>query len=277
MNETKILIVEDETVIDMEIEYCLHNFGYQVTSIANSGEEAIQKADEDKPDLILMDIRIQGEQDGIEVAEIIREKFGIPVVFSTAHLDKEKIERAKITMPFGYVLKPIQERDLKVTLEMALYAAKVDAERKRVVEILQRNEALLNDTQKIARIGGWEIDLEKNVNYWTREMYRIHNLNPDQFIQSENKPEINGLPENEFPVIEEAVKLSLSCYLPADRERLMKAYTNCMENAQEYDLEFSFTSCTGVKKRVRTKTIPVIKKGKVVKMRGILQDITPKA
>jgi PAS domain S-box-containing protein len=88
-----------------------------------------------------MDIRIKGEMDGIEAAEVIRNQFGIPVIFSTAYLDQERIERAKITMPFGYVLKPIQERDLKVTLEMALYVAEFDCERKKVAEALKESEA----------------------------------------------------------------------------------------------------------------------------------------
>ena len=72
-----------------------------MTSIVDTGEEAIEKAEEDKPDLILMDIRIKGEMDGIDTAEVIRNKFEIPVIFSTAYLDEERIERAKITMPFG--------------------------------------------------------------------------------------------------------------------------------------------------------------------------------
>ena len=132
MEKAKILIVEDEAIIGMEIENQLQSLGYEVTSMVDTGEKAIQKAEADKPDLMLMDIRIKGEMDGIDAAEIIRNRFDIPVIFSTAYLDQERIERAKITMPFGYVLKPIQERDLKVTLEMALYVAKVDAERKQI-------------------------------------------------------------------------------------------------------------------------------------------------
>jgi len=130
MKKAKILIVEDEAIIAMEIESQLQGLGYEVTSIVDTGEKAIEKAEADKPDLMLMDIRIKGEMDGIDAAEIIRNRFGIPVIFSTAYLDESRIERAKITMPFGYVLKPIQERDLKVTLEMALYVAKVDKERR---------------------------------------------------------------------------------------------------------------------------------------------------
>ncbi len=140
MEKAKILIVEDEAIIAMEIENQLLSLGYEVTSIVDTGEKAIKKAEEDNPDLILMDIRIKGEMDGIEAAEVIRNKFGIPVIFSTAYLDEERIERTKITMPFGYVLKPIQERDLKVTIEMASYVSNIDAERKKTEASLFESE-----------------------------------------------------------------------------------------------------------------------------------------
>ncbi len=118
MSIVRIQIVEDEAIIALEIENQLQLLGYDVTSTVDTGEKAIDKAEEDKPDLILMDIRLKGKMDGIEAADEIRNRFGIPVIFSTAYLEGKRIERAKITMPFGYVLKPIQERDLKVTIEM---------------------------------------------------------------------------------------------------------------------------------------------------------------
>ena len=124
----------------MELESSLQRLRYEVISIINTGEKTIKNTEEEKPDLILMDIRIKGELDGIEVAEIIRNRFGIPVIFSTAYLDEERIERAKITMPFGYVLKPIQQRDLEVTIEIALYTAKIDADRKRIENNLRKSE-----------------------------------------------------------------------------------------------------------------------------------------
>ncbi len=140
MEKARILIVEDEAIIAMEVESQLQGLGYEVTSIVDTGERAIQKAEVDQPDLILMDIRIKGELDGIDTAEVIRTRFNIPVIFSTAYLDQERIERAKITMPFGYLLKPLQERDLKVTLEMALFMAKTDAERKNMENRLRESE-----------------------------------------------------------------------------------------------------------------------------------------
>jgi CheY-like chemotaxis protein len=145
MEKGKILIVEDEAIIAMEIENQLQSLGYEVTSIVDTGEKAIRKAEEDKPDLMLMDIRIKGEMDGIDTAEEIRNRFGIPVIFSTAYLDEERIDRAKITMPFGYVLKPIQERDLRVTIEMALYVAKSDRKRKKAEEKLRESHDTMEE------------------------------------------------------------------------------------------------------------------------------------
>ena len=138
MGNAKILIVEDEAIIAEEIKTGLEDMGYSVTSIVKTGEAAIEKAQQDRPDLILMDIRLEGKIDGIEAAERIRSRFGVPVIFLTAHVDEEKLDRAKLALPFGYLLKPIQDRDLKVTIEMALYTAKVDAERKSAEEALSK-------------------------------------------------------------------------------------------------------------------------------------------
>ena len=140
MRKARILVVEDETIIAMELEHSLHNLGYDVTSIVNDAEKAIARAEADQPDLVIMDIRLKGDKDGIEAAEEIRSRWGIPVVFSTAYLDEERMGRAKITAPFGYLLKPIQERELRVTLEMALYVAGLDAEKQKINQQLRESE-----------------------------------------------------------------------------------------------------------------------------------------
>jgi PAS domain S-box-containing protein len=173
MNKARILIVEDEVIIAMQLESQLQSFGYEVTSVVNTGEKAIKKAEEDKPDLILMDIRINGEMDGIEAAEIIRNQFDIPVIFSTAYLDQERIERAKITMPFGYVLKPIQERDLKVTLEMASYVAKVDAERRKAEKETEKLNQTLEAAQEMAKVGYWSFNIATQKPTWSKQMYEV--------------------------------------------------------------------------------------------------------
>jgi PAS domain S-box-containing protein len=121
MSNAKILIVEDEKIVAKDIHHCLRRFGYEVTAIVSTGEEAIQKAIETKPDLTLLDIRLHGETDGIVVAEQIREQLRIPVVYLTAYADEEMLRRAKLTEPFGYLVKPFGERELHSTIEMALH------------------------------------------------------------------------------------------------------------------------------------------------------------
>jgi PAS domain S-box-containing protein len=183
MEKTRILIVEDEAIIAMEIESQLHGLGYQVTSIVDTGEKAIKKAEEDRPDIILMDIRIKGEMDGIDAAEEIRNRFGIPVIFSTAYLDEERIERAKITMPFGYVLKPVQERDLKVTIEMALYVSKVDAERRKAEKIIFASEKELGDVLNNTVDTIYKLNLNTSTyDYMSPSSLKTYGYSPEEFI-----------------------------------------------------------------------------------------------
>ncbi len=121
MEKSSILIVEDNNIVMMELKDRLIEMGYNVVDTASSGEEAIKKAGKHLPDLIMMDIRIKGEMDGIDSAAIIRKEFGIPVVYLTAHTDENTVQRAKVTEPYGYIIKPFEERELSTTIEMALY------------------------------------------------------------------------------------------------------------------------------------------------------------
>jgi len=124
MEKAQVLIVENDGIVAMDIESRLKKLGYSVSGIVNYAEKAIEKAGELKSDLVLMAIVLKGDMDGIEAAEIIRSRFDIPVVFLTALTDEERFERAKLTIPFGYILKPFRDRDFKITIEMALYTAK---------------------------------------------------------------------------------------------------------------------------------------------------------
>ncbi len=117
----KILVVEDERVVAKELLRKLQALGYSVPAAASSGKEAIEKTRDVHPDLVLMDIVLKGDMDGIEAAEQIRELFSIPVVYVTAFSDEKILQRAKISEPYGYVLKPIQDRELQIAIEMALY------------------------------------------------------------------------------------------------------------------------------------------------------------
>ncbi|MEM9926334.1 MAG: ATP-binding protein [Cyanobacteria bacterium P01_D01_bin.50] len=116
----KILVVEDERIIACDIKDCLENSGYIVPAVIAYGEQAITKMGELKPDLVLMDMMLKGEMNGIQAAEIIINSFNIPVVFLTAYSDESTLQKAKATQPFGYILKPFEESQLITTIEIAL-------------------------------------------------------------------------------------------------------------------------------------------------------------
>ncbi|MEO5924337.1 MAG: sigma 54-interacting transcriptional regulator [Bryobacteraceae bacterium] len=118
---SRILIVEDERITAEDLHDILTGLGYHVTAIASSGAEAIKEAEQNPPDLALMDIRIKGDMDGTETARILNERFDIPVVYLTAHADRETLQRAKRAKPLGYIVKPFQESELQASLEIALH------------------------------------------------------------------------------------------------------------------------------------------------------------
>lgn len=121
MTQTRILVVEDESIVALDIQERLESMGYDVPATVASGEKAIEQAALLRPDLVLMDIQLQGRMDGIEAADHIRRQFGIPVIYLTANADHPTVQRAKFTEPFAYVIKPFEERELHTTIEVSLY------------------------------------------------------------------------------------------------------------------------------------------------------------
>jgi len=115
-----ILIVEDEWIIALDIKRHLNKLGYTVTGIANCAEKAMELFTQTTPDLVLMDIYIQGEKNGIEVAELLRQQFPIPIIFLTAHADDSTVKQAAFIRPQGYIIKPFEEQDLSVAIQIAL-------------------------------------------------------------------------------------------------------------------------------------------------------------
>ena len=144
MKKSKILIAENESEAALEIQNCVQRLGYKITSIVDSSERAIQNAESERPDIIIMDIRIKGEMDGIDAANTIWSRFGIPVIFSIAFLDKRKIDWFKIALPFKYFLKPFQEDNLGMTIEVALYVAEINKERRKSEETISQQNIFLN-------------------------------------------------------------------------------------------------------------------------------------
>ena len=121
---TSILIVEDESIVAWDIQETLENLGYQVLSRVSSGEEAIQLSETNHPDLVLMDIRLDGEMNGIQAAQEIYTHLGIPIIYLTAHADEQTLGEATTTNPFGYLVKPFRSQELHTTIQVALQTEK---------------------------------------------------------------------------------------------------------------------------------------------------------
>jgi len=121
MSQIKILVVEDEQIVALDLKNRLTRMGYIVPALVTSGEEALNAAADVDPDLVLMDIKLDGQMDGVAAAQQIKEKYDVPVVYLTAYADEPTLQRAKITEPFGYLLKPLEDRVLQTTIEIALY------------------------------------------------------------------------------------------------------------------------------------------------------------
>ena len=122
----KILVVDDEATMASQLEERLSRMGYEVTGKASSGGAAIELLKWAHPDLVLMDIVMEGEMDGINAAQVIRDDFDLPVVFLTGHAEDEFIEKAKAVEPFGYIIKPFREKELKATIDIAVYKKSIE-------------------------------------------------------------------------------------------------------------------------------------------------------
>lgn len=120
MSRTRILIVEDEPIVSRDIQHTLVSLGYEVAATASSGEEAVKKAAEWTPDLVLMDIVLKGNMDGVEAAACIQAQRKVHVVYISAHSERGILDRSKLTYPYGYVMKPITDRELATAIEVAL-------------------------------------------------------------------------------------------------------------------------------------------------------------
>lgn len=141
-----IVIVEDEFIVALDIQRYLERNGYSVKGILPSGEELLDRVEELKPDLVLMDIKLQGDLDGVETAARLADLYAVPVIMLTAYPDEPTLARAKITQPFGYLLKPFNEQELRTSIEIALYRAMMEKR-------LRESERLLRQAQKMEAVG----------------------------------------------------------------------------------------------------------------------------
>jgi diguanylate cyclase (GGDEF)-like protein len=141
-NRAQILVAEDERIVARDLAATLTELGYAVAATVASGEEAIRKAAELRPDLILMDIRLADGVDGVQAAEAIREEHKIPLIYLTAHSDEETLRRAKCSEPFGYLLKPFRAAELRCVIETTLYKHAADTRTRARIETIALTDAL---------------------------------------------------------------------------------------------------------------------------------------
>ena len=203
MPKSKILVVEDEAIVAMDIERGLKKLGYEVVAVAGAGEQAIRLAEQHRPDLAVMDIQLQGPMDGIEAGRQIRERFHVPIVFLTAYADADTVQRAKAAEPFGYLLKPFEDNELHTAIEIALHQRQVEQaaftragealrqseERFRLlVESLKDYAVILLDTQ--GRVVSWNPGAQRIEGYADQEVLGQHFslfFRPEDVIR--NRPE----------------------------------------------------------------------------------------
>ena len=201
----KILIVEDEIIIAENIKFTLKKFGYDVSGIVSFGEEAVKIARESHPDLVLMDIKLEGKMNGIEAADIIFKEFEIPIIFLTSYGDENTVKQAVLTEPYGYILKPFEDRMLCATIEMAFYKHQM--------------EKKLRDSEKFLKL---IIDTDPNLIFVkdkngkyvlaNKSMAELLGISPDSIIGKTDKEiaqatnvhfeETNGLLKDDKKVIE---------------------------------------------------------------------------
>ena len=246
MVKARILIVEDEAVVAENLEMMITDVGYDVVGRAASSDDAVNAAIELKPDLILMDIVLMGQKNGIDASHEIKEKMDIPVIFLTAYSDFELINRAKDTEPYAYIVKPFQERQLFASIEMALYKSQMARK-------LKESEAKFRDLAELLPQTVFETDERGNLTFANRAGF-------DYF----------GYTQEDF----EGGLTALQMISPEDRNRAEENIGRVMKGEQLGGVEYMLQRKDGSTFPVIIYATPIIHENRPVGMRGVIVDIT---
>jgi AmiR/NasT family two-component response regulator len=165
---SRILVIEDEAIVAADIQDRLEVLGYEVAGWGTTGAEALELARTTKPDLILMDIMLKGPMNGIQAAHQVRIELSLPVIFLTANSDEAVLEKAKVSEPFAYLLKPFEERQLRTNIEMALYKSRMERERERLTRELQEALTTIKTLSGLLPICAWCKNVRDDSGYWMR-------------------------------------------------------------------------------------------------------------
>jgi len=248
MKKGKILIVEDNLIVGESIQQTLEDYEYNVPEIVLSGEEAIKETKEIKPDLILMDIKLKGEMDGITAAEKIHSDFDIPVIYLTAYSSNSLLDRVRQTASYGYILKPFKEKELIFNIEMALY-------KHRMEKALKESEERLN--LALSETGLWDWNIETCMIYFNHAYHAMLGYEPGEISPDTWKHLIH----------------------PEEIEKFEYSIREILENKKEdYEIEYRMRTKPGEWKWIssRGKIVERDEKNKPVRMIGTHTDITDK-
>ena len=245
-----ILIVEDEQIVAADILRRLERMGYRVPAVASTGEEAIARVEELRPDLLLMDIVLQGPADGVEVVQEIRSRVDLPVVYLTAYTDQETVRRAKQTQPFGFLLKPFDERELGFTIEMALFKHRAECE-------LRRTEEIFRELADASDEVHWMMNADLSSTLYTNPAFET--------IWGTRRPEPSA-----------GVAAWLAAVHPDDKPRVEAMYRRVARGEfDETGIEYRITRPDGMVRWIWTRAFPVRDRhAAVYRIAGISQDIT---
>lgn len=207
----RILVVEDESIVATDLERSLKRLGYDVLEPAASANEAIAAAEHGHPDLVLMDVRIEGDRDGIEAAAQLRRLFNLPVVYLTAYGDSPTLERAKRTEPLGYLLKPFKPRDLRSTVELALYRHRVETE-------LRHKERWLRTTLDSIADAVIATDESGHITLLNQQARRLLQLEEGDVLGTETERWVRLLSMSDERPVELLLRTALFNLRPASRQ-----------------------------------------------------------
>lgn len=251
MAKARILIVEDESIIALDLSGILRGLGYEVSGIVPSGTKAVEAAVADPPDLILMDIILLGDMDGIEASRRIRSSRDIPIIYLTANADPATVQRARDTAPYAYLNKPVDARDLYSNIDTALYKHAVERR-------LREGEARLRESEEkyrslVENISDviFTLDTEGRFTYVSPVIERISGYRPDDFI---------GIPFQEF-IHPDDLPVLLS-----NRRRVLDGFSA--------PAEYRVINRDGSVHYIRTSSRLTVRDGRVTGLTGILSDIT---
>ena len=273
MEKRSILIVEDEQIAAQDLKESLQSFGYHVRDIAKSGEQAIRMVDAEIPDLILMDLHLAGKLSGIEAAGQILARHAVPIIYVTAYSNPELTEQAKRTRPYGYIIKPYDERLIRTEIEIAMYKFGLDQNFRREYakleewvqkrtgelafanEALRKSEARLDLALRSAEMGVWNWDIITGMRYFDDQTCHLLGIDPATF---------SGTVEEFFSIIH-----------PEDREMVKEALSRTLEQDVLYEPVYRAVWPDGSIRFITARgTLEKDTEGRPVRINGLIWDTT---